>query len=121
MAMEKNTWIINGWQKVDLSFTPPANSVSIELRLGDGLPEAIEETQSFDYVAYFDDIRIFPSTGLMKSHVYDPADLKLSASLDDNNYATFYYYDESGSLFLVKQETAEGIKTIQESRAHLQE
>lgn len=113
--------LINGWQKVDLSFTPPANSVSIELRLGDGLPEAIEETQSFDYVAYFDDIRIFPSTGLMKSHVYDPLDLKLSASLDDNNYATFYYYDESGSLFLVKQETAEGIKTIQESRAHLQE
>lgn len=114
---------INGWQQLNLSFTPPLGTDLVELILYPGNHEDISFSGGNALLkrAFFDDIRIFPSTGLMKSHVYDPLDLKLSATLDDNNYATFYYYDESGSLFLVKQETAEGIKTIQESRGHLQE
>lgn len=110
---------IEGWQKLDFSFIPPAGTAMLQFTFNQG---NIEYIGGIPYKeAFFDDIRIFPSTGLMKSHVYDPTDLKLRATLDDNNYATFYYYDESGALFLVKQETAEGIKTIQESRGHLQE
>ncbi len=56
----------------------------------------------------------------MKSFVYDPATLKLSAELDENNYATFYEYDQEGQLVRVKKETIQGIKTIQETRSSKQ-
>ncbi len=52
----------------------------------------------------------------MKSYVYDPVTLRLAAELDDNNYATFYQYDEEGKLIRIKKETERGVETIQESR-----
>ena len=66
---------------------------------------------------YFDDIRMQPFNANMKSYVYDPHTLKLSAELDENNYATFYEYDEEGQLVRVKKETSQGIKTINETRS----
>ena len=55
----------------------------------------------------------------MKSMVYDPQSLRLMAELDDRNYATFYEYDEEGTLVRVKKETEKGIYTIKESRSGL--
>jgi hypothetical protein len=52
----------------------------------------------------------------MKSYVYDDISLRLMAELDENNYATFYEYDDDGSLVRVKKETEQGIKTIKETR-----
>lgn len=52
----------------------------------------------------------------MKSYVYDPLTLRLTAELDEQNYATFYEYDEEGALIRVKKETERGIMTIKESR-----
>jgi hypothetical protein len=40
--------------------------------------------------------------------------------MDANNYATFYEYDEEGTLVRTKVETREGVKTVQESRSALQ-
>lgn len=98
---------LEGWQKVQKTFTMPQNANYISL--------------SFATQSYIDDIRIYPSNSSIKTYVYNPQNLKLSAVLDENNYATFYYYDEQGNLFLIKKETADGIKTIQESRSHLPE
>jgi YD repeat-containing protein len=56
----------------------------------------------------------------MKSYVYDPVNLRLTAELDANNYATFYEYDAEGGLIRTKVETREGIKTIQETRSYKQ-
>jgi hypothetical protein len=53
----------------------------------------------------------------MKSYIYDPVSLRLSAELDDNNYATFYEYDEEGTLVRTKAETQRGIQTIKETRS----
>jgi len=53
--------------------------------------------------------------------VYDPTKFWLRATLNVDNYATYYYYDEAGNLTLKKQETEEGIFTITESRAHVSE
>ena len=53
----------------------------------------------------------------MKSYVYDPVSLRLMAELDENNYATFYEYDDEGTLVRVKKETDEGIMTIKENRS----
>lgn len=110
--------VIDGWQRVEAKFTTPVNSttgedaVKIKINFQGGVRGVA------DLVSYYDDIRIFPANGNMVSYVYDPATFRLSAKLDDNNFATFYYYDEEGALFLVKQETEKGIATIQEARSH---
>jgi hypothetical protein len=63
-----------------------------------------------------DDIRIFPFDGQLKSYAYDEKTQREMAELDENNYATFYEYDEEGALIRVKKETERGIMTIKESR-----
>jgi hypothetical protein len=70
--------------------------------------------------SYWDDIRIHPFNANMKSYAYDPRTLRLSAELDENNYASFYEYDEEGQLVRVKKETSQGIKTVNETRASKQ-
>ena len=49
----------------------------------------------------------------------DPVNLRLMAELDENNYATFYEYDDDGTLVRLKKETERGIKTIKETRSAL--
>lgn len=112
--------VIESWQRIETTFIAPSDGdpltsyVKVEFVFQGG------SVASTNVNTYFDDIRIFPADGNMVSYVYDPITFRLSAKLDDNNYATFYYYDEEGSLFLVKQETAKGIATIQEARSHKQ-
>lgn len=66
--------------------------------------------------ACYDDIRVVPVDAHMKSFVYDPFNFRLMAELDENNFATFYEYDQEGLLIRVKKETDKGIMTISESR-----
>lgn len=68
---------------------------------------------------YFDDVRITPFNANMKSFVYDAVSLRLMAELDENNYATFYEYDNDGTLIRVNKETEKGIQTIKETRSSL--
>ncbi len=97
--------IIDGWQRIHEEFEVPPTATSIQVILGTTSGEA-----------YFDDIRIYPKDGSMQSYVYDPVSLKLVASLDENNYATLYEYDNEGRLIRTKKETERGIITIQENR-----
>lgn len=108
----KKSPIINGWQKLEYAFTIPAssnaNSISIEL-----------VNNSTNKACLFDDIRIHPFNSVMKTMVYDPLFLRLMAEHDDMNYATFYEYDEEGTLVRIKKETEKGIYTIKETRSGL--
>lgn len=100
--------IIDGWQRIVGEFDMPldANQFTVQLN-------------SHPWVdTYFDDIRIHPYNGSMKSYVYDGETFWLTSELDDNNYATFYEYDEEGGLVRIKKETARGIVTIQETRSN---
>lgn len=97
--------IIDGWQRVEEKINVPANAVYINLKL-----------TSLAGNCFFDDIRIFPVNGTMKSYVYDPVNLRLVAELDERNYATMYEYDEEGKLVRVKKETEKGIMTIKENK-----
>ncbi|MBL0048941.1 MAG: hypothetical protein IPP32_12690 [Bacteroidetes bacterium] len=97
--------IIDGWQRIEEKFTVPNNAAEITIGLN-----------SYNTTSYFDDVRVFPINGNMKSYVYDPVSLKLVAELDENNYATFYEYDEEGKLIRLKKETERGIMTIKENR-----
>lgn len=100
--------IIDGWQRVVQKFKIPSNTITIGIEL---------ENLSPSIPVYFDDIRIHPLQGSVKSFVYDPETFKLMSELDENNYSTFYEYDNEGGLVRVKKETAKGVKTIQETRS----
>jgi hypothetical protein len=97
--------IVEGWKRVETPFIFPSTATSFSLQL-----------QSSGIV-YFDDIRIHPFDGQMKSFAYDPSSQRLMAELDENNFATFYEYDDEGILVRVKKETERGIMTIKETRS----
>lgn len=101
--------IIEGWQRYEAAFDIPGNATALTVNL--------ESTGSAD--VYFDDLRLHPFNANMKSFVYNPVDLRLMAELDENNYASFYEYDDDGTLIRVKKETQRGIKTIKETRSAL--
>ncbi len=102
---------IDCWQRVEAEFTVPANS-------GTDLSIGIVGPVAMGYY-YYDDFRILPFNAHMKSYVYDPKNYRLLAELDENNYATFYNYDEEGFLVQVKKETERGIKTLQTTRQNM--
>ncbi len=101
--------IIEGWQRIEDTLTIPANATSVTW--------SMNATSSAP--VYFDDLRITPFNGNMRSFVYNPVNLRLMAELDENNYATFYEYDDEGTLIRLKKETERGIKTIKETRSAL--
>lgn len=101
--------IIEGWQRIEAIVPVSLLATTVSLTL---------QTNG-NYDTYFDDIRIHPYHANMKSFVYDPVTLRLMAELDENNYASFYEYDDDGTLVRIKKETERGIKTIKETRSTL--
>src|SRR5690606_25454169 len=94
--------IIDGWQQEEGTITVASGS-----------------TKSITLPAncYVDDIRIYPVNANMKSFVYNPVNQRLMATLDENNFATIYEYDQEGNLIRTKKETEQGVMTIMESRS----
>jgi hypothetical protein len=103
MALAPKSDIIEGWQKFEVTFDAPAAMKNFVLKLGAGF--------------YYDDLRVYPFESNSKGFVYEPVTRKLMATLDENNYATFYEYDAEGNLVRTKKETEKGILTISESRS----
>ena len=96
-------------QRIENEFTVPNAASKIFIKLKNSGTDDV----------FFDDVRVFPKHGEMKSFVYDPVTLRFVAELDENNYATFYEYDEQGNLVRIKKETERGIMTINENRISL--
>jgi hypothetical protein len=103
--------IIEGWQRIEYDFIVPSNATEIKVEM--------DNSSGFTN-AYFDDVRIHPFNANMKSFVYHDSNLRLLSELDENNYATYYEYDDDGTLVRLKKETERGIKTIKETRSALQ-
>jgi hypothetical protein len=101
--------IIDGWQRIEHEFTLPTDVKNMRIAL-------VNENPNVD--TFFDDIRIHPFKSNMKSFVYDPGTQKLTAELDENNYATLYEYDDEGQLIRVKKETERGVLTVKETRSN---
>lgn len=102
--------IIDGWQRIEGEFMVPMNATKIKIEL---------HNDNNTIEVFYDDIRIEPINASMKAFVFDPVTLRMSAELDERNYATFFEYDEEGLLIRTKKETERGIKTISESRSSL--
>ena len=107
------TGIIDGWQRVEYTFDLPSGAT------GDFTVNLTNSAPNNLFKSYFDDIRIHPFNSNIKTFVYNPVNLKYVAELDANNFATFYEYNEEGSLIRVKKETEKGIMTIQETKNHI--
>jgi hypothetical protein len=101
--------IVDGWQKIEQETTIPSQAKNIEIEL---LNLGVNDV-------FYDDIRFQPFNSNMKTFVYDPLTKKLIAQHDENNFATFYEYDEEGKLLRIKKESERGIKTISEGRNNL--
>ncbi len=97
--------IIEGWQQIKGTFVSPIKNPLIDIKFKPGSTG----------IAYYDDLRLQPEKGNMKAYVYDLNDYRLRAILDEENYASFFYYDAEGNLYLTKKETEKGIKTITEN------
>ncbi|MEJ1241751.1 PKD domain-containing protein [Chryseolinea sp. T2] len=103
--------IIEGWQQVKGTFVPPDDFLNLELTFNAGTAGTV----------WYDDIRLHPEKGNMKSYVYDITDYRLRAILDEENFASSFYYDKEGNLYLTKKETEAGIKTISENVSYMKE
>ncbi len=101
--------VIEGWQRIEGEIDVLNGSKGISLTL----------QNNGEADAYFDDIRIHPFNSAMKTMVYHPENLRLMAELDNRNYATFFEYDEEGTLVRIKKETEKGIVTIKETRSSI--
>lgn len=110
-AFEPAGSIVEGWQQLNGEFTYPDGATLMEITFKPGSKGT----------AWYDDLRLHPIDGNMQAYVYDVNNLRLTAILDENNYASFYYYDEEGNLYLTKKETTEGIKTLTETISYIKE
>lgn len=112
--------VIEGWQKIEGGFVipdqvpDPANSSNMKEVVG----VMVKLMADADHETYFDDLRIHPFHATMKCFVYHPKTLQLMAELDENNYATFFEYDDRGSVIRFKKETERGVVTLRETRQH---
>lgn len=98
---------VDCWQRIEVEFTYDDSYDIIEL-----LPVS-------SGLFYVDDIRIMPADAITKCYVYSPQNYRLLAELDENHFATYYNYDEEGTLVQIKKETERGIMTVKTTRQHI--
>lgn len=111
-AIEGKPVIINGWKKLTYRFVPQNSDIHF-LFVNNGVPNNANAEVQFCYI---DDIRVHPADASMQSYVYDYRNNRLMSTLDDNNFAVYFEYDEEGVLVRKKVETERGILTIDENR-----
>ncbi|PCI97468.1 MAG: hypothetical protein COB15_07845 [Flavobacteriales bacterium] len=109
MAIEKRSNIIDGWQRIELTF-------EIDDALSNGTPVEILLVSGNTGNAYFDDIRVHPFDSEMEAQIIDAVQQRPMATLDNRNFATIYQYDEDGSMIRTIKETERGKQTVEESR-----
>lgn len=113
-SVDQSTMVIDGWRQITGKITIPPDTP-----LGSTLKIILNSNNPGGPVVYFDDFRIHPWLGNMRSFVYNKYSMRLMATLDENNYATFYEYNPEGKLIRTKRETERGIMTLQENRSSL--
>jgi len=89
----------------------PLNTEYIEIKVQNTNP------QSQQYV-YADDFRVHPINSPIVSNVYEPKTGRLTATLDNENYAVKYLYNAAGKITSVYKETKLGFKLVSSSDYH---
>lgn len=106
-GLSSDKWpIVEGWKRLEIRFNTGS---------GPNMSISFQATG----ILQMDDVRIFPADAHVKTYAYDDVTLRLMAEHDENNFSTFYEYDEEGSLIRIKKETDRGIMTIKETRKYI--
>jgi len=100
--------VVEGWKLLEIPFTVPSNTANTGYFTLD--------ISSGGSNIYVDDFRIHPFDAQMNGYVYDYLNMRLLSQIDENNFATFYEYDDEGTPIRVKKETEKGIVTLKENR-----
>ena len=79
------------------------------------------EFHQFGEDIYVDDVKVQPRDAAMAGYVYDRTSLRLIATLDDQNFATYYQYNGDGKLIRQMIETERGLRTLKEQQYHTPE
>jgi hypothetical protein len=107
------TMIVDNWHLLEITFEVPENYVSSGS--SDGLRVFVSNTSGSTPVI-IDDLRLCPIDAAMNAYVYDEDTGAVTAIIDNNNFATFYEYNDAGHLIKVFKETQNGVKKISEYR-----
>ncbi|HTJ11855.1 MAG TPA: hypothetical protein VL547_07515 [Dinghuibacter sp.] len=99
--------IVEGWKRIEVPFVVPQGATTFNLTIQPG------------GTLYLDDIRICPYNAIMTSTVFDPFSMRVMATLDANDMATFFEYDDEGTRIRTKKETERGIVTVTETTESL--
>jgi hypothetical protein len=99
--------VVESWKRVEVKFKQPMLNPNFQITFNAAAAGTV----------YLDDIRIHPFDAQMKTFAYDASSMRPWAEMDENNFATFYEYDDEGILIRVKKETERGIMTIRETRS----
>jgi hypothetical protein len=120
--------IIEGWQRIEGVFQAPSVASGEKVTglvigfLNSGPPPVRHILGIGNQPpAYFDDIRIQPEDASLVGFVYDLDTRRMTAQLDENNFATFYRYAPDGKVDLVRRETVRGVFSQKEGRFHTKE
>ena len=100
--------VIDGWTWHQYTFAFSTNVEQLKFEI---FSEKLGEV-------LIDDVRLTPYRSISSAFSYDQYNQRLMATLDQNNFATFYNYDEEGGLVQVKRETEKGIQTISTQRSN---
>ncbi len=107
------------WDLIKVEIEVPPSYIPSGGPLGvNGLRLRIETFGFGNADCFIDDMRLQPVNSNVNGYVYDERTTLMTASLDNENFATFYTYDAAGRLIKVEKETALGIKKIKETNYH---
>ena len=113
-----NPGVNSGGVYTSLSKASPSIDGWFLYRATVNVSENSQVTFSFPGGQSYDDLRVYPSSSNIKTYVYHPFRTYLMAVLDENNFATFYEYNNRNQLIRLKKETEKGIITTTENIKH---
>jgi hypothetical protein len=117
MSDPKNI-LIGSWMLMTLDITVPSNYTPTGGSLGSNDLRFYIYNADASHTAYADDFSIHPIDAPITGYVYNPLTGWLTATLDNENFATFYTYDQAGRVIKVSKETKNGVKKISETSYH---
>jgi YD repeat-containing protein len=105
---------IGNWYLLTLDFTVPVSTDGLTMEVCTYFPPPATSPPSTTAI-YFDDFRVHPILSPVSAYVYDTKNGRLTATLNQQNFATLYNYDQTGRLKSTYQETLQGFAKVTEN------
>ena len=103
---------VGNWTLMTLQITVPSSYIASNGTQGENDLRFFTANSGATTPAFFDDMSIHPIDSPISGYVYNPSTGWLTASLDNDNFATTYTYDQAGRVLNVYKETKSGVQLI---------